>query len=286
MERPGHESRSEVFDPDGVIWRYAGDWRMTLFLGQPFFLQTCHPTVAAGVAEHSNFEADPWGRLERSFGLVLDTIYAADGPRVGAEVRAAHKTIAGFKSDGSRYHAWEPEAYFWVAATGAEGIRDFARRMGEPADREDCERFYADLRELGRRLGLREGDMPATYSAFTSWYQSILATRLEVNPTAERVLKMLSAPLSPKSIPAPLWAPLKPAGGHLTRLLTVGTLPPLASDRLGLQLDARERIQFDGICAALRLAGTAPTRLRYRACARAAFARVARRTHANSTDGA
>ncbi len=48
-----------VFDVDGVIWRYAGDCRTTLFLGPAFFLQTCHPTIAAGVAEHSNFVNDP-----------------------------------------------------------------------------------------------------------------------------------------------------------------------------------------------------------------------------------
>lgn len=273
-----------MFDVDGVIWRYAGDWRTTLFLGRAFFLQTCHPTIAAGVAEHSNFVNDPWGRLERSFGLVLETIYAADGARVGAEVRAAHKTITGLKPDGSRYHAWEPEAYFWVVATGADGILDFARRMGERVDAEGCERFYADVREFGRRLGLREADMPPTYSAFTTWYRSIVETRIALNPTAEQALEMLSAPLSPNAIPASLWAPLKPAGGHLIRLLTIGTLPPLASDRLGLELGARERIELDAVCAALRVAGTAPSRLRYRPCARAAFARAARRTPCDSTD--
>jgi uncharacterized protein (DUF2236 family) len=265
-----------VFDPSGLFWRYAGDWRVTLFLGEPFFLQACHPTIAAGVAEHSMFETDPWGRLGHSFGLVLDSIYAVDGARVGAQVRATHKTISGLKPDGSRYHAWEPEAYFWVVATGAEAILHFAGRMGEPAAADDLDRFYADVREFGRRFGLRERDMPPTYREFTSWYENILATRISLNPTAERVLALLSAPRSPKSIPVPVWWPLKLVGGHVVILLTIGTLPATASKRLGVRLTAHERIERDAVCAALRAAGTAPPRLRCRPCALAAFARAAR----------
>src|SRR2546428_768078 len=41
-----------------------------------------HPTIAAGVGEHSNFKSDPWARLQDSFGLVLRTIYDADGERL------------------------------------------------------------------------------------------------------------------------------------------------------------------------------------------------------------
>src|SRR5205823_1353296 len=100
-------------------------------------LQAAHPTIGAGVGEHSNFKVDPFGRFQQSYGLVLATLYAADGERVGADVRAAHKSIKGVTDDGRHYHAYEPEAYFWVLATGYDNLVDVARRLGRSLSQTD-----------------------------------------------------------------------------------------------------------------------------------------------------
>src|SRR4051794_41832280 len=80
--------------------------------GPALLLQVAHPTVGAGVAEHSDFQRDPWGRLFRTLDFVNMIIYG--GPegamQTGRAIREMHKRIKGTKPDGSRYHPPAPEA--------------------------------------------------------------------------------------------------------------------------------------------------------------------------------
>ena len=189
----------------GVTWRYAGDARILPFLGRAFLLQVAHPTIAAGVAEHSRFKEDPFGRFKQSYGLVLQTLYAADGERVGAEVRASHRRITGVTAGGRRYHAFEPEAYFWVLATGYETVVVTAQRFLKPMSSSEERQAYDETRELGRRFGLRERDMPATLESFAEWYVWMLEDRIESNPTVTEVLATVRRPNPPIPIPRLSW---------------------------------------------------------------------------------
>ena len=51
-------------------------------------LQLAHPLVAAGVAEHSDFRADPWRRLDGTLRSYLRIVYgstpASRAPRSAA----------------------------------------------------------------------------------------------------------------------------------------------------------------------------------------------------------
>ena len=49
-----------------ITWRRAADARIFVGAGYALMLQVAHPTVGAGVLEHSNYKADPWGRLFRT----------------------------------------------------------------------------------------------------------------------------------------------------------------------------------------------------------------------------
>src|SRR3954468_5643701 len=51
--------------PHSVVWRIGSHARVMSAAGAPLLLQVAHPTVAAGVREHSDFKSDPWGRLWR-----------------------------------------------------------------------------------------------------------------------------------------------------------------------------------------------------------------------------
>jgi uncharacterized protein (DUF2236 family) len=52
--------------PGTITWRRAGDARVLIAAGYALLLQVAHPTVGAGVSEHSEFQRDPWGRLLRT----------------------------------------------------------------------------------------------------------------------------------------------------------------------------------------------------------------------------
>ncbi len=61
--------------PGSVAWRLSSDARIMSTAGYALMLQVAHPTVGAGVHEHSNFEADPWGRLLRTLDYTTVMVY-------------------------------------------------------------------------------------------------------------------------------------------------------------------------------------------------------------------
>src|SRR5438552_12678375 len=120
--------------PGTITWRRASDARLFLAAGCALLLQVSHPTVGAGVSEHSQFRRDPWGRLLRTLDYTYTMVYG--GPRaaaeMGASIRRLHRRIRGVTPDGRSYHALEPRAYAWVHATLAEAIVRAQDRFPRP----------------------------------------------------------------------------------------------------------------------------------------------------------
>src|SRR5262249_11421179 len=122
---PAREEAAELIPPrDGITWRIAGDARLFAGSGYALLLQVSHPSVGAGVTQHSDFKRDPWGRLVRTLDYTSSVVYG--GPElaweVGRRVREMHRRINGVRPDGERYHALEPRPYAWGPATLAEAI--------------------------------------------------------------------------------------------------------------------------------------------------------------------
>src|SRR4051812_9828188 len=118
------EARRLAPRPRSVAWCYAGDARTMLGAGSALLLQVAHPTVAAGVREHSNFAEDPWGRLLRTLDFVNLVIYG--GPEAAArprrKLREMHRPIKGAHPDGRPHHPLQPRAYAWVHPTPPQTI--------------------------------------------------------------------------------------------------------------------------------------------------------------------
>ncbi|HEX4564949.1 MAG TPA: oxygenase MpaB family protein [Solirubrobacteraceae bacterium] len=269
---------------NSVSWHYTGDWRLGLVLARALLLQVCHPTIGAGVAEHSIFREDPWGRLRQSLDPVLETVYAADGAKVGARIRAAHRAIRGTDARGRRYSAWEPEAYWFVLASGMESIVVMAERyFARPMTRAERERLLAETREIGVRMGLRERDMPATLRDFEESYETLLRERLEDHPTAHSVLEEIASSPPPPwlPLPGPLRLSFSLPVAHVMTLATVGTLPAVVRERLGIGWSALDEYRLRALAAAVRSAFAAmPAQWRYMPIARAGFQREARAARA------
>ena len=134
--------------PSTITWRRAGDARVLTAAGYALLLQVSHPTVGAGVSEHSEFRDDPWGRLLRTLDYSSTMVYG--GPRaageMGQRIRSFHTQIRGIRPDGRRYHALEPEAYAWVHGTLAEAIVIAHERFGRRFSDDQREQFWSEWR--------------------------------------------------------------------------------------------------------------------------------------------
>ena len=242
--------------PGSVVWRRAGDARVLMAAGYALLMQVAHPTVGAGVSEHSSFREDPWRRLFRT----LDSFYALiyGGPEVAAEtgrrLRALHGTIKGVAADGRRYHALEPEAYAWVHATLADAIVRGHAQIGSPLEPWERERFWDEWRSAGGLVGVRAGDLPGDWRGFEAYVDRMVRDRLERNAAVDDVLDTLRAP-GPPPVPVVLRAGWPLASMPLTRalmLVTVGMLPPVLRERFGLGWGRARQLELSALARALR----------------------------------
>jgi uncharacterized protein (DUF2236 family) len=152
-----------------------------------------------------------------------------------------HAGIRGVDARGRRYAALRPAPWAWVHGTLAWAVIRLNEVFGTPFSAAEREQYWREWLEVGRLLGVRDGDLPATYAGFL---QLIDATPLEDNPTVRDVVASVSL------IPPPVWlrwlGPLwrvlvgRPLGS-LSRVVTIGALPPSVAERLGLALTDRER---------------------------------------------
>jgi len=267
--------------PDSVSWRATSDPRLYAVMLYPLLLQVAHPTVGAGVREHSDFERRPWERLLGTIDYVSLLVYGGEeAAAVGRRLRELHRRFRGVRRDGARYSALEPEAYAWVHATLIETYVRGHAHFGAPMSRRDTERFYREYRGLGRLIGVRERDLPPTWAGFRRYFEEMASERLVRTEAVERVLTTVrSAPPPPLRVPELLWRAVRLPASRVLWLGGVGLMERRLRRALGIRWGSAEEAQFRLLAAASRsltplmperLRVTGPRALRWR---RAAIAR-------------
>jgi uncharacterized protein (DUF2236 family) len=248
------EHRGRVIQPDSIVWRRGGDPRLLLVSGYALILQVAHPTVASAVRDHSTFEQSPWRRLVRTLDWVNLIIYGGeDAIAAGKRLRRYHRSIKGTDPDGTHYDALDPEAYAWVHATLVDAMVLGHARFGRPLRPDQVERFYHDWRRLGRLLGLRAGQLPPDWGAFRRYFDEMVDTRLQANPTVDRVLHSLRQPLpAVGALPEPVWTAALAPVTHVMLLVTAGLLPPVLRERFGMTWGWSQDCELAALGAACR----------------------------------
>lgn len=252
--------------PGSVTWRKAGDVRLASAAGYALLLQVAHPTVGTGVAQHSRFAEDPWGRLFRTLDYVNGTIYG--GPElageIGRRVRTMHRSLRGQRPDGSSYHALEPEAYAWVHATLASSIVEGHRLFGSPLRPDEQLELWDEWRRLGRLIGVRDRDLPESWADFPAYFDGIVKNTLEDTPVVHEVLDALTRPaVPPPGVGSLMWRAVGPVAGLQAGLATVGLLPPVLRRRFGLRWTLAHEAALHAVATAMRASGPLlPRRLR------------------------
>ena len=147
------------FDDDRVIRRVHAD--ASMFVGglRALLLQSLHPLAMAGVAQHSDYRADPWGRLQRTADFLAATTF---GPIPVAErsiaiVRKVHERVVGTASDGRPYSANDPHLLRWVHICEVDSFLVAYQRYGSaPLSAGDADAYVKDTSLVARKLGVNE----------------------------------------------------------------------------------------------------------------------------------
>ena len=104
------------FTPEDPIWRVNADAAMFPGGLAALLLQSLHPSAMAGVAGHSGYKGDPWGRLQRTSHYLAVTTFGTvgDAEEAIAHVRSRHRVVRGVDDRGRPYAADDPHLLRWV----------------------------------------------------------------------------------------------------------------------------------------------------------------------------
>ncbi len=191
-----------LFGPDSAAWRLHGDAATVIGGFRSLLLQALHPSVMAGVAQHSSYRDDPFGRLERTSRFVVATVFGttADAERAARTVRRVHRRVRGTTADGTPYDASDPELVAFVHATEVDSVLAANRAYGrDRLDTEDADAYCAEMTAVAALLG---AEVPTTAAGTTRW---LADRRPELRLTADgrsTVRFLLNPPLPLLARPA------------------------------------------------------------------------------------
>lgn len=248
--------------PDTLIWKFYGDVRVQLFGFQRLAAtENAIEQLATAVDQHSIIFGDFLGRAKRTAIPVLNSVYDADAIAWGHKVRDFHRDIKGTIADGSRYHALNPELFYWAHATFVDQIiyctDTFVRRL----TREEKEQIFQEGKRWYRLYGVSARNQPQTYAEFEQ-YWSDMSQRFTATKTVRYGTGYIRKGLpAPKRIPAPLWKGVTAPINGYTRTMIAGTLPPNLRELCGLTWSDRRQRTFDGIAAISRALNPVVSRL-------------------------
>ena len=250
--------------PGSLLWSIAGDPRGLLPGSAAGIMQLMLPGLGAGVTDHSNFFDDPFDRIFRSIPFIWGSIYAADGPEgeaKGREIRDFHPDIKGTDHNGKRYHALDPEVFWWAHATFTwEFFRAWELYVARPLRRSERDQLYAETVTWYRRYGVSDRPVPRTYGAFRERFDQICREELELTPAVQWVLDPSANPgaraqeVRFSGVLAPLGGIVTHLGSEVLRLLVYGAMPDIVRRRFDFAWSHADRVAFAAVCGMLRAA--------------------------------
>lgn len=234
----GPDNRARIHDTPGPRW-FADDRPIrrvhadaSMFVGglRALLLQSLHPLAMAGVAEHSDYRGDPWGRLARTSTFLAETTFgtATDAQRAVDRVRGIHRRVRGTAPDGRAYQATDPHLLEWVHIAEIDSFLRAHQLYGaEPLDQRGRDDYVADTarvatalgvpdpprteRELGDRIEAYRPELKSTAAAREAARFLLLTPPLPLLARAPyAVLATTSVAMLPSWARAPLWLPYFP----------------------------------------------------------------------------
>lgn len=239
----------EPLGPDSLTWQIWGTWTgmfQGLWAGS---MQNMHPKLGAAVWEHSDFFGERWQRLMRSLypisGVVFDTV--STGAATGHEVRDYHRDIKGRMNDGSRYHALDPDVFYWAHATFWYGNVRLCERFGPWLTEDQKRQLFEESKAWYASYGVSMRPVPDTYEDFLEYWDYMCRNVLRDHPAVRAVLDIGKLPPPPflSFIPEKFWfRHLAKPNERFFLWLTTGFYDEPVREILGLSWSAKDERRF------------------------------------------
>ena len=125
-----------LFGPESAVWTVHGSISTLVGGIRALLMQAAHPAALTGVAEHSQYDTDPLGRLERTTRWLTITTFGSTEAiaREAARVNELHKHVFGHytakNGENTPYAARDPRYLLWVHCAFTESFWRAHQELG------------------------------------------------------------------------------------------------------------------------------------------------------------
>ena len=233
---PAEPSDQGLFGPGSIVWRVHRDRSFPLAGMRALMVQALHPLAMAGVAQHSDWRRDPFGRLAATSGYVLTVTYGdrAAAHAAAARVRAVHKHVRGTDPEtGLPYAAEDPDLLLWVHAALVESIVTIVHRYGRGLDAGEADRYVAEMAPFAEIVGVPAHMVPRSVEVLDAYLRSVELVR--ITRAARDAIGMVLEPPGLDRETRELW--------HDLAWVAIGTLPEWARTAYGFAMPPPEKLE-------------------------------------------
>ena len=163
--------------------------------------QALHPEAMSGVAAHSNFREDAWGRLQRTGDYVSTLTFGTRGEtdQLTARVRKIH----------SKLGLDDPQLLLWVHMAMVDSFLDTALRSGLKLLESEQDQYISEMVIFAELVGIDRSLVPTSRSELKDYFSHVLP-QLRASDDAKRAALFIALPPLPPLLRfgtpiAPLW---------------------------------------------------------------------------------
>lgn len=236
---------AEPLNADSLTWKYFGDLRtgiMGIWIGA---IENMYPGLGAGVTEHSTILQEPMQRVTRSVYPIMGVVYdGARSQQTGAAIRDYHRDIKGVDSQGRRYHALDPDTFYWAHATFFMMIIKLGEYFCGGLTLAEKRQLFDEHVQWYQMYGMSMRPVPKSWEDFCEYWDRVCEDELELTQAAIDILNI--------RIPKPWFVPMPDAVWHqmfkpalaAQRWVAAGLFEPVVREKAGLRWSEGDEVLF------------------------------------------
>jgi uncharacterized protein (DUF2236 family) len=192
------------YGPESDVWKVHGSLSTLVGGVRALLMQAAYPAALAGVAQHSQYDTDPLGRLERTTRWLTITSFGSTEAidREASRVRQMHKRVNGTYQDEVAVHGYSAEQerhLLWVHCAFTDSFLTAYREVNLPGT-VVVENYVKEWSKSAEPLGLENA--PRSDSELTETLNDFLNNEIKALAMTPEIVKFLiKPPFSPWAMP-------------------------------------------------------------------------------------
>jgi uncharacterized protein (DUF2236 family) len=193
------------YGSESDVWKVHGSLATLVGGVRALLMQAAYPAALAGVSQHSAYDTDPLGRLERTTRWLTITSFGSTEAiaKEARRVNALHSHVVGdYETSDNQMHHYEASQsrhLLWVHCAFTDSFLTAYRELGREKDR-TVKNYVREWARSAEPLGLREA--PQSDAEMSAVLDDFLNNEIgEIEATSRIVHFIIHPPFSKAAMP-------------------------------------------------------------------------------------